>query len=77
LLQQLPANLQHIFRPVYERFRFKQPISFLADHHCAYCHYTLASEEVALINKGDSAELCLNCGRLLAPESKMPFTPQI
>jgi len=72
LLAQLPSNLQHVFKPVYDRFRYKQPISFLHDQHCAYCHYTLASEEVAIINKGESAELCLNCGRLLAPESSQP-----
>ncbi|MBP5296358.1 MAG: hypothetical protein J6Y94_03395 [Bacteriovoracaceae bacterium] len=69
LLNNLAPNVQHLFRPIYERCRFQKPISFLKDEHCYYCAYTLGREQVAQINRGEIAEVCLNCGRLLAPEA--------
>ena len=70
LLAALPTNIQHLFQPIYERWRFQQPISFLKDEHCSSCAYTLGREQVAQINRGEIAEVCINCGRLLAPEAR-------
>ena len=74
LLDSLAPNVQHLFKPIYARWRFQQPISFLKDEHCSYCAYTLGREQVAQINRGEIAEVCLNCGRLLAPETKNPLS---
>ena len=70
LLAALDPNVKHLFQPIYERWRFKQPISFLKGEHCSVCAYTLGREQAAQINRGEIAEVCLNCGRLLAPEAQ-------
>jgi uncharacterized protein len=72
LLEQIPQEMRNVFLPVYQKFRFKNPLCFVENEHCNQCFFLINMNLNMMLEKGTSLELCPSCQRLLTPHSVMP-----
>lgn len=67
LMEDFPDSLKMRVTKLFERFKFKKPLSYAINRQCKECHMTIAQGILENVDRGHTLQECPSCGRILIP----------
>lgn len=69
LSNSLPDNFRTKFASINKKLRFKSPVTFIKNDHCADCFMIISRMQISQVDRGATLETCPQCERILLPSA--------